>query len=316
MFSAFLLMIAEKGQAQKINFRAELDSSTIRIGEQTVIHLKVWSSQDADLKKLTWPKQADTIIKGIQVVKVSGIDTLKPDKAHESKTGREQRITITSFDSGYYAVPPFTLILNGDSSKPLLTDAMLLHVQGMVVDTTLAIKDIKEPLKDPFDWHELIPLFEWIGLGLVVLVILILVIRQLMKKKPVEKKILKPQIPPHVLALENLRKLNEQKLWQHGNLKVYHSNLTDIIRLYIEQRFRINALEQTSDEILSSFKSVTVSIESRERLQQVFRLADLVKFAKQHALPDENEMSMKNAIAFVEETKQDPNETKRSPEEA
>jgi hypothetical protein len=294
--------------AQSLSWTATTDSGTIRMGEQTIIRLMLKSDGKQNGKKCVWPHLSDSIMKGILIVRVSKIDTLHPDSSQKT-TGLTliQRITITSFDSGYYAIPPFPLIVDGDTAKPLLTEAMMLRVQGMRVDTTLAIKDIKQPLKEPFDWHELIPWAKWIAIGLAGLAALIFLIRYLTKKKPNLQKQKAPAVPAHITALENLEKLKEKKLWQNGKLKLYHSELTDIIRLYIEQRFKINALEQTSDEIMRSFRSVALNAESKEKLAQLLLLADLVKFAKQDAMPDENEMSLGNAIAFVQETK--PNQT-------
>jgi hypothetical protein len=285
---------------------ATLDTGNIRIGEQATVILRVWTDGKHDPVKIGWPMVSDTLIKNIQVVKVFQTGTLRPDKEHQNgELGQEKRIVVTSFDSGYYAIPPFRFVMNGDTIKPLLTEAMLLHVQGMKVDTTIAIKDIKQPLEEPFDWHELIPTFRWVGLGLIALVVVIIAIIYLVRKKRAAPIKLIPLLPPHITALDSLEKLQGQKLWQEGKLKEYHSTLTDIIRQYIEQRFLIHALEQTSDEILSSFKSIDLPSETRARLYQLLKLADMVKFARQHALPDENEMSMINAKAFVEETKQE-----------
>ncbi len=293
--------------AQTIKWSASQDSSTIRIGEQTVIRLKLQSDGKQKLKNITWPVLRDSIMKGVQIVRVSKIDTLRADSGLKNQgLTQVQRITITSFDSGYYAIPPFRLIVDGDSSKALLTDPLLLNVQGMRVDTTLAIKDIKQPLEEPFDWHEVIPWIKWVAAGLALLIAAVLLVRYFRKKPALLKREVKA-IPAHIVALENLEKLREKKLWQNNKLKPYHSELTDILRLYIEQRFGINALEQTSDEIMTSFKSVAVGMESKARLSQIFRLADLVKFAKQHALPNENEMSLDNAFAFVQETKPNQN---------
>jgi hypothetical protein len=290
------------GYAQQVS--AVLDTNAIRLGEQAVLKISVWTDGKHDPVNISWPLLTDTLIKGIQVVRTSATDTLKPDREHPNgELGQARRITLTSFDSGYYAIPPFRIVINGDTAKPFLTQALLLHVAGMKVDTTLAIKDIKEPLSEPFSWKELIPVLSWVALALVVLLLVILGVRYYLRKKPVEKPLWVPAIPAHILALKSLDDLKERKLWQDGKQKEYHSLLTDILRLYIEQRFRIHALEQTSEEILGSFRSVSLPGESRLMLAQVLHLADMIKFAKQHALPDENEMSMIHAIAFVQETK-------------
>jgi hypothetical protein len=293
--------------AQKVSVTSSLDSGVIRIGEQTTIRLHVHNVIGRLGLKLTWPHLSDTLLKNIPIVHVSHIDTV-PAVKDQKGPGDElvQSITITSFDSGYYAIPPFRFLLSGDTSNPLLTEAMLLRVVGMKVDTTIAIKDIKQPLGEPFSWRELLPYLKWAILGLVLFVGLILLIYYSPWKKKGPIKPNAPPIPPHRVALENLQKLQDKKLWQEGKLKEYHSELTEILRWFIEQRFHIPALEQTSDEIISTFRSIPVSVEGKAKLKQVLLLSDLVKFAKQQTLPEENLMSMDNAIAFVMESKEDP----------
>jgi hypothetical protein len=302
---AGLFFIPVSGSAQQAAVSASLDSNTMRIGEQTILKLKV-SLAGEKPGKVSWPLISDTIIKNIQVVRVSKTDTVYPNV--KRKFGDQEQIRyvhITSFDSGYYAIPPFRFFINGDSSKPYLTEAMLLHVQGMKVDTTLAIKDIKQPLKEPFSWRELIPYIKWIILAAVLLIGFVLLIHYAPRRKKAVLTRREPAIAPHVVALEKLQKLREKKLWQEGKQKEYHSELTEILRWYIEQRFRIPAMEQTSDEIISSFRSISLGQECKSRLSQVLLLSDMIKFAKQQALPDENEMSMNNAVSFVREAQEE-----------
>ncbi|MBL7893041.1 MAG: hypothetical protein JNL63_10450, partial [Bacteroidia bacterium] len=104
-----------------------------------------------------------------------------------------------------------------------------------------------------------------------------------------------------------------EKLWQEGKVKQYHSRLTDILRLYIEARFKIPALEQTSDEIMSNFRSVLIDEESKKKIKQVFLVADLVKFAKEQPLPSENELSLTNAFDFVNGTSRENDGSTGSP---
>jgi hypothetical protein len=95
-------------------------------------------------------------------------------------------------------------------------------------------------------------------------------------------------------------------LWQKGEVKKYHSAITDILRNYLERRFYFNAMEQTTDEILFSLNNYEVAQGSEIVLMQILATADLVKFAKFQPLPDENSLSMKNAFQFIEMTKPAP----------
>jgi hypothetical protein len=141
--------------------------------------------------------------------------------------------------------------------------------------------------------------------AIIAIIIIIIIIRRMRK---VEMPLViedAPKIPAHITALEKLEKLKEQKLWQEGKIKLYYSSMTDILREYIENRFRIQAMEQTTDEILFGFRNAAVDEESKTKLKQVLTLADLVKFAKEQPLPDENETSLKNVYDFVNGTKRE-----------
>lgn len=292
-----------------IKVDARLDTSVIQIGQQTKLSLSIeYKVNTNDRVVIQWPKIHDTLRKEIDVVEQTKIDTLIPNKDDPYTFIQTKTLYITSFDSGYWAIPPFKFVINGDSTG-IYSDALLLSVSTIAVDTTQAIKDIKNPFSVSYSWLDWIKdhklLVALIYAGIVVLCVVIFYIRKKLKNKPppVVEEIIK--IPPHVVALEKLEKLKDEKLWQEGKLKQYHIALTDIIREYIEHRYRIQALEQTTDEILTSFRNVAIDKESQEKLRQILLLGDLVKFAKEHPLPTENEMSMSNAFDFVNGTKRE-----------
>jgi hypothetical protein len=112
-------------------------------------------------------------------------------------------------------------------------------------------------------------------------------------------------LPPHTIALNKLQELRAKKLWQQEDyIKLYHSELTDILRDYIEQRYAVKTQEKTTDEIFAGIKHLDIKDESRSQLRQILILADLVKFAKERPAPAENEQSMDLAINFVTQTQQ------------
>jgi hypothetical protein len=77
------------------------------------------------------------------------------------------------------------------------------------------------------------------------------------------------------------------------------------VRLYIEERFHVNALESTTDEIMTAFRSQVVDRDSKDRLQQLLMLSDLVKFAKQFPIESEHNFTLQNAFDFVNGTKRE-----------
>ena len=301
--------------SQEVNVSAELDTNAILIGEQTKLILNATYKTDRGEIKIDFPKIADTLLKQIEVINKSKVETYVPDSSDMSQLGQRQTLIITSFDSGYYAIPPFKFIINGDSTKAIETEPLLFAVNTIPVDTTIAIKDIKPPIEVPFSWKEYLPYVAWSFAILAILTGLFILIRNYLKnrkQKPVPV-IQIPKIAAHVTALEKLEKLREDKLWQAGKLKQYHSELSDILRQYIEHRFFIHAMEQVTDEIMHSFRTADVSDELKAKLRNVLFLSDLVKFAKEHPLPNENELSWKNAYEFVMETKKEERPLSLSP---
>lgn len=293
--------------SQNITVSAELDTNAILIGQQTRIKLTVQYKTDQGEIKIDFPKINDTLIKQVEVVEKSKIERFIPDSNDMSRLAQTQTLIITSFDSGYYAIPPFKFTIRGDSNKTFETEPLLFSVNTVAVDTTQNIKDIKPPIEVPFSWKELLPYVYWGLGGLAVLAALIVLVTRYLrnrKKKPLPEIII-PKIPPHVTALEQLEKLKEEKLWQQGKLKQYYSGISDILRQYIEHRFYINAMEQVTDEIMHAFRTADASDEIKAKLRQVLFLADLVKFAKEQPLPNENELCLEHAFELVNSTKKE-----------
>ncbi len=112
----------------------------------------------------------------------------------------------------------------------------------------------------------------------------------------------KPKLPAHVIALNELEDLRLKKLWQAGKVKEYYTVMTDVIRVYLEDRFDINAIEMTTDEILAVMRKQNLESKVQQKLRQTLILADLVKFAKENPLPLDNDNSLSDSIVFVEET--------------
>jgi len=303
ILSALAILTGSKVFSQTLQVKAQLDSNVINIGEQVYLTITADYRSEGEEISIKWPGIADTLLSKVEVVEKSDIDTTYPNKESDPYSYTlTQRLKITSFDSGYYAIPPFQFIVNGDTTKPYETEALLLAVNTLQIDTTQQIKDIKLPYDAPVNFKELLP---YIGIGLAIILVAFLIYYFFKKKKVKPAPVIeKPKVPAHVIALQQLQALKEQQLWQNGKYKEYHSQISDILRIYIENRFNIGAMEQTTDEILRSTRSLHLPDELRQQLRQVLFLSDLVKFAKEIPIATENEMSMNNAFSFIDQTKQ------------
>lgn len=218
-----------------------------------------------------------------------------------------QDITVFAFDSATLYIPPFEFVSSlGDT---LRTNSLALKVfvpfSEVEVDPQkfCDLKDVQDPefvLMD-YIWWFIIPLLVlalaaagWFGWRYW---------QQHKKDAPVEAPKAKP-IPAHIEAMQALEDLASKKLWQNGQDKQFHTELTEILRCYIERRFDVPAMEKTSDEILDELYELAESQKaSLANLKQILQLADLAKFAKYKPLPDEHQLSFMNAKMFVEQTK-------------
>jgi hypothetical protein len=280
---------------------SRLDTGAMLIGDQVNMTIGVTYPVNS---RIGWPVIPDSILSHIKVLNRSAIDsTLSQDKRSVT---RKQKFLLTCFDSGFYAIPPvrFSLQQGSDTNRAYVeATPLFLKVNPVQVDTTKAIKPIKGPIRIPLTFREFFP---WLLGGIAVLLAVYFIFYYLRKRRKDEPIFqLKPKIRllPHEYAFSELEKLRARKLWQSGKIKEYHSDLTEIIRNYIEQRFQVMAMEMTSDEILEQFAGkAIISIPAREALRGVLQLADMVKFAKAQPLPAEHDKSMEKALVFVNET--------------
>jgi hypothetical protein len=124
-----------------------------------------------------------------------------------------------------------------------------------------------------------------------------------LRRRPGEKEeVVSPSRPAHVIALEQLGTLKGKKLWQHGHIKQYYSEVTEILRRYFENRFRVMALEETTEEILTGLREISLRPEIIRKAETILTRADLVKFAKSLPAVSEHEETLAAAYAIVETT--------------
>ncbi len=300
-FPILLLLVSLNGFAQTVRVSTRLDTNAMLIGDHVGLTLKFTGPSKT---QVIWPFLPDTILGNINIIGRGKIDTSFSDGQKEINLS--QQFTITCYDSGFYTIPPFDFryrVLPDTTVQTASSQLMMLMVHTLKVDTTQAIKPIAGPLRVPITFREMVP---WIliALGTIAAVLLGIWYYQRRKKnQPVFQ--LKPKVvlPPHERALMEMEKLRVKKLWQSGKVKEYHSELTEILRRYIETRFSVPALEQTSGEILENLsESAECSSTATGRLRNMLILADMVKFAKSIPLPAENEQSLNDGIEFVYET--------------
>lgn len=299
LFVASMLM-HNKLDAQNTGAWSSLDSNAIMIGDQIKYHLGITVPKNA---RVLWPTITDTLTSNIEILNRSNIDT----SYNENDITLTQQFLITSFDSGYFEIPEkefkFAFV---DDSVVYNTSTGLLFLQVYVpeVDTSAAFKPIVGPISEPYTFAEILPwIIVIIAVGLIIGLIIFFIIKR-KKKQPVFKRKPKPDLPAHVIAITQLEELRLAKVWQNGKLKKYYTDLIDIAREYMVNRYHFDALEMTSHEILEELKNYEINKEVKDKLENVLHLSDMVKFAKAIPTPLENDLGLSHCVDFVNETKE------------
>ncbi len=286
------------GMAQ-VTASAALERNNLLIGDQVILKLKASQAAGSVVKD---PNLSDLEeMEEIEVLNVSDWDSLQTD----SGLLLEKNITITSFDSGYYYIPQIAIPYEqGGQLREIYTPQLAFAVSTLPPDT-LELAPIKELIEEPFRLEDLIPL---VG-SILILGLLALLAYYFWKRRKLEEAIVEevPEIkrPAHEIALERLQALKQKELWQKGKLKAYHSELTYIVREYLENRYEIQALESTTDEILRDLADLGFDPSWRDKLREMLQAADLVKFAKAEPPVEFHDSMWQYADDFVQATKKE-----------
>ncbi|MDD2197109.1 MAG: hypothetical protein PHW91_07975 [Bacteroidales bacterium] len=281
------------------SFQASVSADSILIGDQVELSIK---AQIPNGYRVQFPIFADTLVTGIEVLHDGIVDTIRVDSENMEYN---YRLKLTSFDEGFYRIPPFQLpFSNGEISDTAKTSPIWFLVNAIPADSTVVdIYDIKLPISEPITFGELAP---WIGGSLLLIGLIAFVfycISRRRKNKPLFFPI-KPAEPAHIVALRELNLIKEKKLWSTDKHKHYHTVLTNIIRQYIESRYGLYAMEQTTDEIIQSFRNENIiSKELLNELSDNLSLSDLVKFARYTPQASENEAGLNFGFKLVNQTK-------------
>lgn len=269
------LLLATPVFAQQKQVQTSIDTTKNKIGAEFKLTLK--TNVDT-LSKVVFPNVKN--FGALEVIQSYPIDTIKKNDRYELV----KKYGLAQFDSGKYTIPSVRILIN---SKAFLSDSLNVEVANVEVDTLKQkmydIKDIAPADNSIGDWWKwLLVLFIISGLGALAYWYL-----KKHKEKKEEAEIYKTPIEK---ATNLLNTLEKKELWQRGEIKEYYSELTDIVRIYIEEAIEVPAMESTTSELIQALKiaslkkKMELSKETIDNLFTVLKQADLVKFAKSKPL--------------------------------
>lgn len=250
---------------------ATLESDTIALGDQTTLTIR---------GALNYPST--------DALSQNGIVALRQEFDTATRT---QTTVITSFEPGEHYIKLGT------------DDSLLVVITDVEIDSATAeLRDIAPIERVPYTFWEI---FRWVLLALGVGALAFGIWWLLTHRKEVHEALTKSEPvdtrTPEERALQTLEKLRQERLWQSGRVKEYHTRLTDAVRQFIEESIGIRATEMTSDECVNALMCKSVSADATTLLRSIFGIADMVKFAKSEPSAHEHERAMDEAVRFVQE---------------
>jgi LPXTG-motif cell wall-anchored protein len=305
MIISYLLLFNQTLFAQQAS--ANTKKKTYLIGDWIPVDLTVDANKNVKIFFPDFNKQDSSNTSNIEIANASGIDTVKDGINYRY----HQLVNFICFDTGKVLIQPIPiLVINQDKIDTIYSDAVVVHVAGVAIDTSKDIKPIKGPIKVPYTLKELAPyLLTILGILLLILAIVWFIRKRKKDKLP---KDLKYILPPHIWALQELDKIKKQKLWQNGDVKAYYSQISDVLRNYIELRFKLPAMEQTSDEIMESMHKGVIKQKLKQPIHNFLMLSDFVKFAKAQPDLNDNENAIQVVEEFINQTKPIENNTPKN----
>jgi hypothetical protein len=286
----FLLLSSFFGYGQKASFSLEGDTAQITIGEQVTLRLQADFTGEINA---SLPMLPDTI-SGLTLVKMGAIDTLRNEKG----ASLMQKITVTSFDSGFVVIPELSLV--GPDGTLAKSKRFIIEVLVPQLSEEQDFYDVKDPLSVKKSlWDTL----KWVLLALAILALAGFLFWYLRKqKKPQSAAALRRSVRPEEEALSQLKELEQKELWQKGEVKRYYSELVDILRFFLEQSFGIKAMESTAAELAEKVERLPLSGTVKQNLRALLKTSALVKFAKEKPEPAQNTEALQLVRALVQET--------------
>lgn len=301
--SLIFLLMHQGAVAQELNAVFETQGNKFLIGQHIPVTLKVTAERNTVVQ---WPVFRDTLPAGLIILRKEPVDTLP---AESGMVAYVQKLFVTVFDSGTYAVEPMRIFYSNPGSsykKESYTPPLILTISLVKVSSDDEIRDISPPFGFPVTLRELLP---YLVILIVVAAIIVVVIRFLRNRKRRRKSTLPAayplpavQLAPWQLALEALGRLSVPSR-EDSEIKIFYEEVSGIVRQYLRDGLMVNAPELTTRQVMrrmGSRKDITGAC--KDTLGRILQVSDMVKFAR--FLPDISDRytMVEDAVRFVTDT--------------
>lgn len=276
----------------QVDFRVALDSNQMLIGDQRKLQVTIHNPQSLQIDSIGFSRWSP----------VEWISDAK--QINGSNQSLQQWLTFSIFDTGYFRLEPLPLYFQNEGNRDTVyANGLAIEVLAVPIDST-GLSPIKEIIREPIRFGDLLP---YLGAIAAIMLLVFAYLYFQRNKKRVETEGVVIPIPPHEKALSALAALEREKQWQKGEIKLYQSQLTEVIRHYLEERYHIAAMESTSSEIIHEIIKLSVDTNLQKDLKEILNIADMVKFAKATPRVNVHQQFLEKARNFILLTKSESN---------
>ena len=309
IISGLTACVVLAASAHDVKVTATIDSVEVLQGTLRRVDVEVVQPESVSLKWLidredgVKSQSPVELIPGVEVNSSSAVDTVN---LGSGRILLNRTVLIQPWDSGEFVIPGIMLTADADTFR---SSSFAIKVFTADVDTMTTIHSWGPSISQRrgfFDWiPDAIADYWWaylIGLLLIGGGVTYYILKRKGGLAEMLKPVVKP-VPPYEKAIQELEVLKRRQLCEKGQEKIYYTELTEILRQYLEGRFGINAMEMTTPQIKRAVRATVPSDAAPGLMNEVLEMADYVKFAKLRPLPEDNVRAFNQAITFVENTK-------------
>lgn len=305
----------------QISSSVKISTDSINIGQSVTVYYELKTLEPELIQSIDYNawNEINSLNKDLQIDSTSFQAEVESDTPLEVKSASQfswsktsgqntirDTIILSFWDTGIFEIPHPT-INTSDSlvdinyfQSPLLLVSFPHQIENP--DTSSLILPISDIIREEKNLKDYLSLF--LLLLSVIFVILLYLYFKNKKTKQIIEAPIEVVLPAQLIALDKLDEIKREALWEKNEIKAYQSQLTFTIREYLENRFRINALESTTDEITKELKVTNIDNTLLTDLSEILQIADLVKFAKANPPQDLHEQFLNKAYNFVDQTKE------------
>jgi len=285
---------ARSFESGPVGFRVSLSDSAVTIAQRVKMLLETRAQKG-------WRAELPKFGDKLSQFGIVDYRNFQPELAKDGAVVTKRLYELEPFLSGEYKIPPMEVAFyqEGDSTRHTLeSDTILVKVTSLLPKdkASLDINDIAPPAKFPFGWRNILIVVGCVAAAAAAFLIL-------WKRRRIKEKIIS-RLPAHEIAYRKLEALLERELVEKKLYREFTAEVADILREYIEDRFRLKAPERTTEEFLVEVSpALPVDAEKKDILKRFLIHSDLVKFAALEPSVEDVERTFATCRDFIEATK-------------